>query len=29
MNIIKSFFKPACSQQNLLEELQGRVLWFV
>lgn len=28
MNIIKSFFKPTNSQQNLLQELQGRVLWF-
>ena len=28
MNIIKNFFKPAYSEGNFLQELQGRVLWF-
>lgn len=28
MNIIKSYFSKTQSQQNLLQELQGRVLWF-
>ena len=28
MNIIRSFFNPTHSQQNILQELQGRVLWF-
>lgn len=28
MNIIKSFFSNTHSQHNVLQELQGRVLWF-
>jgi len=28
MNIIKSYFGMTSSRTNVLQELQGRVLWF-
>lgn len=29
MNIIKNYFGMTSSRSHVLEELQGRVLWFI